>query len=196
MLPFASLRPASLIVFFVLGLALCLTPRPAEAAASRVDLDVPDLPMTNQEGESGKLISEIIGDRLAAITFTYTTCTTICPVLDGIFQKVQGSLDADLRDEVTLITISIDPVTDIPPRLKEHAEKLGAEPGWIFLTGEKDEVNAILKGMEVYTPDIYNHPPTVFIVDGKTGIWSRLTGFPSPRLIRKTLDAYRNDRGV
>ncbi len=159
----------------------------AYAAANIVDLKVPDLELTNQDGVGARFVSDIIGDKLSAITFTYTTCTTICPVLDGIFKNIQGKIGEDLGENIQLITISIDPTTDIPQRLKEHADKLGAKPGWIFLTGEKTKVNSVLKGLEMYSPDIFNHPPAVFIVDGRRGIWSRLSGFPSPSLIEKAL---------
>ncbi len=181
-------------VIGVLGLCAML-PAKLHAASSVVDLKVPDLELTNQDGVSGHFVSDIIGDKLTAITFTYTTCTTICPVLDGIFKNVQTKIGEDLGGEVQLVTISIDPTTDIPARLKEHAEKLGAGPGWICLTGDKEKVNSVLKGLEMYSPDIFNHPPAVFIVDGRRGVWSRLSGFPSPKLIHKALDEYRSARG-
>ncbi len=190
-LPAAPRVLVSLLSVLALG---SLLPASIQAASSIVDLQVPNLDMTDQDGESGKFLSHFIGDKLVAITFTYTTCTTICPVLDGIFKNVQKRIGGDLGREISLITISIDPATDIPPRLKEHAEKLGAKQGWTFLTGERETVNLVLKGLEVYSPDIYNHPPTVFIVDGRRGIWSRLYGFPSPGLIEKSLNAHRAGR--
>jgi protein SCO1/2 len=159
-----------------------------------VNLKVPDLELVNQDGEKGRLVSDIIGDRLAAVTFTYTTCNTACPVLDGIFKKVQQRLGEELGKETILITLSIDPVTDIPPRLKAHAEKIKAKPGWVFLTGEKQTVNRVLKALEVYSPDIFNHPPTVFVVDGKRGVWSRINGFPFTGKVVKVMDEFRATR--
>jgi protein SCO1/2 len=139
-------------------------------------------------------VSDFIGDRLTAVTFTYTTCTTACPILDGIFQQVQARLGEKLGKEVNLITLSIDPVTDIPPRLKAHAQKIKARPGWSFLTGQKQAVNRILKALEVYTPDIFNHPPTVFIVDGQQGLWTRVNGYPSTSKVMKELDRFHDAR--
>ncbi len=169
---------------------ISLAPVSGHAAASIVNIKVPDLELINQDGEPGRLVSDIIGDKIAAITFTYTSCTTICPILDGIFKSVQTRLGDVLGREVFLITISIDPANDIPPRLKARAEKLGAKPGWNFFTGERETVHRVLKGFEVFTPDIYNHPPAVIIVDGRRDIWSRMSGFPSPKLIEKTLNEH------
>ncbi|NIQ38332.1 MAG: SCO family protein [Proteobacteria bacterium] len=174
-----------------------MIPEPEAArprASNIVHLELPDLELVNQDGEKGRFLSDIIGDRLAAVTFTYTTCTTACPILDGIFKNVQAEVADDLGKDTVLITLSIDPTNDIPERLKAHAEKLGAKPGWTFLTGEKQTVNEVLKGLEVFSTDIYNHPPTVFVVDGKREVWSRLNGFPSPDTIVEVLSEYRTAR--
>ncbi len=161
-----------------------------------VQLKVPDLELLNQDGEKGRFVSDFIGDRLTAITFTYTTCNTACPVLDGIFLKVQDKVADQLGKEVTLITLSIDPVTDIPQRLKAHAQKIKARPGWTFLTGKKQAVNRILKALEVYSSDIFNHPPTVYIVDGQQNIWSRINGFPFSTKVVKAMDEFRAARAA
>ena len=155
-------------------------------------LKVPDLELLNQEGEKGMFVSGFIGDKLAAITFTYTTCTTACPILDGIFQQVQARLGDRLGKDVIILTLSIDPVTDIPQRLKAHAQKVKAKPGWSFLTGDKKSVNRILKALEVYSTDIFNHPPTVYIVEGQQNLWTRVNGYPSTSKVMKELDRFQD----
>lgn len=164
------------------------------AVSGRARLKVPDLELLDQDGQEGRFVSDFIGDRLAAVTFTYTTCTTACPILDGIFQQVQARLGDRLGRDIILITLSIDPVTDIPPRLKAHTMKIKARPGWSFLTGQKQAVNRILKALEVYTPDIFNHPPTVYIVDGQQELWTRVNGYPSTSKVMKELDRFHDAR--
>lgn len=150
---------------------------PDKPAAVRVQLH--DLPLLNQDGRPLRFNSDVIGDRLVAITFTYTTCTTICPILDSIFVKLQGKLGDRLGREVFLATLSIDPVNDIPPRLKSYAGKLKARPGWDFLTGSKANVDKVLTGLDMYSADILNHTPSILVGDGRSGVWKRFYGFPS-----------------
>jgi protein SCO1/2 len=166
----------------------------ANAGSNVVHPDVPDVELLDQDGEPGRFVSDRVGENLAAITFTFTNCTTICPVLDGIFKRLQAEITGDLGRDTVLLTVSVDPARDIPERLKLHAEKLGAEPGWSFLTGEKETVNGLLKALEVYAPDILDHPPTVFVVDGRRDVWTRLSGFPKPAKIVEVLDRYRTAR--
>jgi protein SCO1/2 len=163
-------------------------------APNVVELDVPDAELLDQDGEPGKFVSSRIGDNIAAVTFTFTHCTTICPTLDGIFKRLQDDVADDLGEDVVMLTLSVDPVNDIPERLKQRADKLEAQEGWTFLTGEKDVVNNLLRALEVYTPNITEHPPTVFVVDGRRGVWTRLTGFPQPAKIVEVMNGYRAAR--
>lgn len=166
----------------------------SQGGSNVVDLDIPDVDLIDQDGEPGRFVSDRIGDNLAAVTFTFTHCTTICPVLDGIFKRLQNDIADELGRDTVLLTVSVDPTRDIPERLKQHAEKLQAKPGWSFLTGEQETVTGLLKSLEVFAPNLLDHPPTVFVVDGRREVWTRLSGFPKPDKIVEVLDRYRTAR--
>jgi len=178
----------------VAAFLVVLATLPAGAATNVVDLEVPDVELVDQDNQAGRFVSDVIGDHVAAISFTFTNCTTICPVIDGIFLGVQDRIAGDLGRDRILVSVTVDPANDIPERLKARAEELKARPGWSFLTGDKETVNRLLRALEVYTPDIWDHPPTVFVVDGRRGVWTRLNGFPSPDKITEVMDQYRAAR--
>jgi protein SCO1/2 len=103
---------------------------------------VPDQLLIDQDGRPRPL-STFRGHRVA-LTFTYTRCPmpNFCPLMDRNFQTLQRELakTPDLAD-VRLVTVSFDPQFDTPPVLKQHAQRLGADPRiWSFVTGERDEV--------------------------------------------------------
>lgn len=165
-------------------IVLALSALPDQAAFSAADaggvkVKLHDLELQDQTGRRVRFKSDVIGDRLVAISFTYTTCTTICPILDSILVSLQGKLGSRLGKDVELITVSIDPVTDTPSRLMAYARKLKAQPGWTFLTGRKADVDKVLVGLDMYSADILNHPPSILIGDGRRGVWKRYYGFPS-----------------
>ena len=182
----------SILVCCALLVALAV---PAQAAeTSLVHPEIPDVELVSQSGAKGRFVSDFIGNRLAVLTFTFTSCQTVCPVLDGIFKSVQSDLADQLGNETVILTVTVDPERDVPERLQHHANRVGAKPGWSYLTGEKDTVNELLRGVEVYSPNILDHSPTVFVVDGRRGVWTRLHGFPTPEEIAKVLDGYRAAR--
>lgn len=174
-----------------LGLWLAIFPASGQCAPGKdatVQVKLHDLELLDQDGRGVRFRSDVIGDRLVAITFTYTTCTTICPILDSIFVNLQGKLGSRLGSDISLVTVSIDPVTDTPVRLKAYANKLTARPGWTFLTGRKTSIDQVLMGLDMFSSDILNHPPSILVGDGKTGTWRRFYGFPSAAKVLTAFD--------
>lgn len=148
--------------------------------AQSVQIKVGDIELLNQHGKPVKLKTDVIGDRIVVMDFVYTTCTTVCPVLSALLADVQGKLEKDIGKDVSLVSVSVDPVRDTPQRLKAFGERYKAGPGWSFITGKKTQIEDVLKAFGAYTPNFVDHPPLVMVGDGKTGKWLRFFGFPSP----------------
>jgi protein SCO1 len=160
-----------------------------------VNVHLYDLELLTQEGNRVKFKSDVIGDKVVAMTFIYTTCTTICPIYNAIFGQLQPMLGERLGREVIMVSITLDPTKDVPRRMKREAEKFKAKPGWIYLTGEKQNVDQVLKGLGAYFPDFAEHPPMALVGDGKTGTWKRFNGFPRPEQLLAMIDDLLAARG-
>lgn len=158
------------------------------AAAMNVDIRLDDWELVTQEGKPVRLKSGIIGDKLVAVTFIYTSCTTVCPIASALFAKLQLLLGERLGREVMLVTLTLDPATDIPARMQRQAEKFKARPGWVYLTGEKPNVDAALRQLGAYSADFQNHAPMVLVGDGRTGAWRRVNGLASPERLLGLID--------
>ena len=143
-----------------------------------INVQLHDLQLLTQDRKRVKFKSDVIADKLVAMTFIYTTCTTVCPVYNAIFTQLQDLLDGRLGRDVILITMTLDPARDVPQRMKKEASKFRAKPGWIYLTGKKQNVDQVLRGLDAYFPDFTQHPPMAIVGDGKTGTWKRFNGFP------------------
>jgi protein SCO1 len=168
-------------------------PAPIVQAGS-VHVRVLDLDLVNHEGEPVKFKRDVVSDKLIVMNFIYTRCTTACPILSLTFSRLQKMLGARLGQEVVLVSISVDPTTDIPPRLKEYAQRHRARPGWVFLTGDRSNVKAVLSGFGAYSPTIDDHPAMIVVGDARQGTWSRYYGFPAPEQILARLDELQSAR--
>jgi protein SCO1/2 len=120
---------------------------PPASASSGFELlkdgeQVPDQLLIDQDGKPRPL-STLRGHRIA-LTFTYTRCPmpNFCPLMDRNFQEVQREIKkTPALADVRLISVSFDPQFDTPPVLKQHAQRLQADPlVWSFVTGERDEI--------------------------------------------------------
>ncbi len=151
-------------------------------------VEVVETTLVDRDGKPIKFQSEAVGDRIVALDFVYTTCSTICPVVSSLFAQVQDELGDRLGRDVWLMSISIDPTRDTPERLRDYAAKFGAGPGWIWLTGPKSAVDRVLFGLDAFNADIVDHPSVVLIGDGRSGYWTRHFGIPAPDDIIARLD--------
>lgn len=186
-------RPAGLVAL----LATLLAPLPGVAArdaASGPDVRLVDATLLDQDGHPVKFASDAVGDHIVAINFVYTGCTTLCPLTSVTFKKVQTLLKAKSDAGVRLISLSLDPETDTPARLKDYAARHHAAPGWLWLTGSRAGMEQVLKGLGAYTAEFRDHPPQVLVGDGKRGQWTRFNSLPAPDRIRQELERYRSDR--
>lgn len=168
-------------------------PAPAPAApapeAEAVDgLNIPDVALVDQDGRPVRFYSDLIKDRVVAVNFVFTTCTTICPPMGATFAKLQKLLGDRSGRDVHLISVSVDPVTDTPERMKAWAGKFGAGAGWTLVTGEKTEVVRLLKALGVYTPDINDHSPLVLLGNDARHQWTRAYGLAAPAKLAELID--------
>lgn len=139
-------------------------------------MPLPDVPLVDQDGRPVRLEEDLIGSRVVALNFVFTTCTTACPLLGVRFGQLQHELGARLGKEFGLVSISVDPANDTPERLKQWLARYDAGPGWSFVTGRKPDIDRVLKSLGVYTPSKNDHPSAVVFLDGRTGRSRRLSG--------------------
>lgn len=153
------------------------------------EITVENLALTNQNGQTVKL-HELMADKTVVMNFLFTTCSTICPPMGANFAELNRRLAADRGDDLAMISISIDPATDTPERLKAWSDKFNGGPGWTLLTGEKSVVEQLLKDLKVFTALKEDHAPIILI--GKEGEddWIRTNGLAQVDLLESTIRNY------
>lgn len=137
-----------------------------------------DVKLVSMSGEETSLAKELNGDKPVMVNFIFTTCTTICPVMSATFRQVQSEL-GPYRDEVRMISVSIDPEYDTPERLRDYAKRFEAGPQWQFLTGSLEGSVAVQKAFDVYRGNKMNHEPTTLLRRSNGEPWVRLDGIAS-----------------
>jgi protein SCO1/2 len=169
---------------------------PAPTAEARktdetnLKLRIPDTTVYDQTGRRLNFYTDLVKGKTVAINFIFTTCTTICPPLTATFRRVQQTLGERVGRDIQLISISVDPTTDVPERLKAFSEKFKAGPGWTFVTGSKQEVDALLVALGGYAPDKNDHTPLILIGNDAAGSWTRTYGLaPAAQIVNLVNDA-------
>ncbi|HKP14228.1 MAG TPA: SCO family protein [Blastocatellia bacterium] len=158
-------------------------------------MHIPDTLVTDQDGRQRHFYSDLVKGKTVAINFIFTTCTTICPPLAATFRKVQQELGERVGRDVQLISISVDPTTDVPERLKAFAGKFNAGPGWTFVTGDKQEIDLLLKALGAKVSDKNEHSPVVLVGNEGAAYWTRAYGLaPVATLVKVITDATAREK--
>ncbi|MFH0344007.1 MAG: SCO family protein [Chromatiales bacterium] len=153
---------------------------------------IPDTAVYDQNGKRLRFYTDLIKGKTVAINFIFTTCTTICPPLTAMFRKLQQDLGERIGLEVRLISVSVDPATDTPERLRDFAAKFNAGPGWTFVTGNKAEIDSLLQALGAAVGDKNDHTPMILVGNDVAGYWTRAYGLTPPATLVKLITEATN----
>lgn len=104
---------------------------------------LPAVSLTDQNGNHVSLAS--LKGRPVLVDFIYTSCPGPCSVLTSKLVGVAKELGPELGSQVRMVSITLDPENDTPKKLKDYAERLGAQySGWLFLTGTPQQIEQVL----------------------------------------------------
>jgi protein SCO1 len=146
---------------------------PLGAAAA----DVPDAPMLNRDGQRVRLLSDVWRERVALVSFVFTSCSSFCGLQSAMLAQLQTRLAARLGRELVLISITLDPLSDDPRRMAEFSRPFEPGPHWWWLTGEARQVFRVLDALGADRGAPADHSP--FLLVGTPKAPKRLVGFPS-----------------
>jgi protein SCO1/2 len=115
----------------------------------RVGDSLPDAPLTDSTGAAVHLTQW--QGQVVAVTFVFTQCpfAAYCPRLSQTFAAAQKKLAAD-RFGWHLVSISFDPLHDVPAMMAAYGQKWGADPArWSLLTGDPAVIDGLCERFDV-----------------------------------------------
>lgn len=152
-------------------------PFPGERIRSA--LKAPEFELIDQEKEPLSL-ADFQGE-VVLLTAMYTECSTACPMIMVQARRAIAELPKVLRDEVTIVAVTLDPENDTPEKLLEasRSHQVSA-PRWRLVTGPVDTVNRVLDQMSVSRQrnpqtDEIEHSNLFALIDRQGQIAYRLT---------------------
>jgi protein SCO1/2 len=154
-----------------------------------------DVELLDQDGRKVRFYSDVLKGKTVIVNAFFTTCTSVCPPMNRNMEKLQEALGARVGKDVFLVSISVDPETDTPPRLKEYAQKFHAGPGWLFLTGKKENVDWALYKIGQYVENKDDHTTVIIIGNEATGLWKKAFGMAKPAELLQIVESVANDKG-
>lgn len=166
-----------------------------EAAPSPAAGYFGDTIVLDQDGREVRFYSDLIRGKIVIMDFIFTRCAGPCPILSATFAKIQKHLGDRLGKDVFLLSFSVDPDYDTPARLKEYAERFEARPGWSFITGPRENMEAVLRKLGQWVEEPDNHQVIYILGNEHTGLWKKAFGLSKPEDLYPIVDSVINDPG-
>jgi protein SCO1/2 len=143
---------------------------------STADYTIPAVQLVRQDGAVVNLGDELNDGRPVVLSFIYTSCTSVCPLISHTLSQLQSKLH-DNPARVHLVSISIDPEQDNPARLREYARTFNAGPEWQHYTGTLAASQTVQRAFDVYRGNKMDHMPATLIRTAPGAQWVRIDGF-------------------
>lgn len=142
----------------------------------------PDFELTDRSGRQVRM-----GDfrgRLVLLSFAYTSCPDVCPLLFSRFLQVQKELGDHVGKDLILVFISVDPEVDTPERLEQHTRAMGGQ--WYFLTGPLPTCQEVWKAYRVHVEKeglLVSHTALTYLIDRNGLMRVRYLGVPPAKVL-------------
>jgi protein SCO1/2 len=147
-----------------------------------------------QDGRTLRFYDDVMKGKILLINFFYTDCDAICPLMTENLARVQDLLGARVGNEIRMVSISLQPEHDTPEVLAAYAKTYGAGPGWMFLTGKKDDIELLRHRLgfvdidPVVDADPEQHIGTVRIANEPMHRWAMSPALLNPAALVRAVD--------
>jgi protein SCO1 len=148
----------------------------------------PDFAVTDSNGESSQFHALLRG-HVTAIQLIFTDCSNVCPIQGAIFRQAQDLIPEKHKPYIQLLSLSINPLNDKPPKLKAWLEKFSPKAGWIAVRPPFNAIDRIRAVFNQGRSDLSSHLTEVHIVNPRCELVWRSAPLPSAESIANKLIA-------
>jgi protein SCO1 len=147
---------------------------------------LPDLALLDQDDHQVRFYSDLIKGRKVLISFFFTSCGSTCLRQGKVLSDLQKELGDRLGKDIFLISVTMDPETDTPQRLKTWGQQYGRKDGWTLVTGRTVEMEKLV-GHLTGNPlgRLQTHAPFVYLGNDKTNHWIAPYGLSAKDLMKQ-----------
>jgi len=146
-----------------------------------------DTMLIDQYGKKVRFYSDVLDGRVVLMNVMYSNCQGACPMMTKMLTQVKAELGVRFGKDIYFVSISNNPERDTPDELIKFAEKQNAtDKGWYFLTGDKSNIEKVIKKLGFYAKNYEEHTALLLAGNTRTGHWIKIQpSSPLPGIVIK-----------
>jgi len=160
----------------------------------------PNILLTTQDNKPVRFYEDLVKNRTVIVDFMYATCDDRCPVKTFNLVNVHKRLGGRVGRDIFMLSVSLEGKRDTPEMLRQYIEHYGGpKTGWLYLTGDYHDVEALRYSLGVYDldpiidADKESHDGIVTFGNDSTNRWSALPAMMDSRGIARTVSRITRD---
>ena len=124
----------------------------------------------------------------------YTACVNSCPIATANLVAVQKALQERYPGAVRFLSITLNPELDTPEILADYAAAQGIGADWLFLTGDRSDIEQLRRSLGVYDIDRVvdndpaQHTGLAIIGNEPYGRWKAMPASTNPIRVRQAIE--------
>lgn len=179
------IRPLALLLALLPAVALAHSGHdhaaaPMESALTEERLLLPDIPVTDTQGETAGFVTRYGDAGPILISFIYTECKDNCTMVKAVMKLVDADLQAPGAPPLRLIALSVDPWRDTPGTLAAAAAEIEASGNWDWLVASRADTPVLLSAFGLKPGPVEAHEAVYLLGDLRSGTFWRISGVPDP----------------
>ncbi|MBI4436164.1 MAG: SCO family protein [Candidatus Omnitrophica bacterium] len=95
-----------------------------------------------KDSEGREFNSDQLNGKVWIASFFFTTCSGICPLISKNMAALSRTFEQ--VEDITLVSITVNPDQDSPKALALYAKKFGDKKNWYFLTGAREDITEVV----------------------------------------------------
>jgi protein SCO1/2 len=154
---------------------------------------LPNVPLLTHDGERVRFYDDLVRDRKVVLTFVSSGAPRESQKVTDNLATLQRFFGARIGRDIFLYSIARTPERDTPDVLRALAARVGAGPGWTFLTGAPAQVEALRHGLGFGSDDpVEDADPAYAVSQLRHGVepemrWAHCQSQASARVIAHSL---------
>jgi protein SCO1 len=148
----------------------------------------PNIALRTHDDVTVRFYDDLLKDRVVLVNFMYSACSERCPMVTANLRQLHKALGTRMGRDILMLSISLTPEIDQPKTLREYAARYGGTlPGWLYLTGERRDIDKLRRSMGVFDrdpvvdADATIHAGLLTIGNDRSNQWRAMPALLDPR---------------
>jgi protein SCO1/2 len=154
----------------------------------------PNVALVTSAGREVRFYDDLLKDKILVLNFMYADCEGICPTILSNLTRVRKILDAEVKHDIFIYSLTLKPEVDTPAKLRQYAQMHSIhDPRWLFLTGKPDEVDMLRHSLGFSDPnpeidkDKSKHSGMIRYGNEPLSLWGSCQGSGEPDWIAREI---------